>query len=83
VRIARAVATALAVAALLWLMLDSGLVTPERAPAMTSVSLGGLGVLFGLGGWAMHVGGQPERTPMLAGLGLGLVGYALVRVVAL
>jgi hypothetical protein len=83
VRVARTVGTALAVAALVWLMLDSGLVTPERAPAMTSASLGGLGLLFALGGWAMHVGGQPERTPLLAGIGLGLLGYALVRVVAL
>jgi len=50
-----------AVAALVWLMLDSGAFNPERAPAVTSASLGGLGLLFGLGGWAVRAGGQPER----------------------
>jgi hypothetical protein len=71
------------VLAVLYLMLDSGVVTPEPAPPMTSLSLGGLAVLFGVGAWAMAVGGQRERMPFLAGVAIGLGVYALTRVLAL
>jgi len=67
--------------ALLYLMLDSRLITPAAAPPVTSLSLGGLGLLFGLGAWATAVGGQPSRSPLLAGLALGTGGYALLRLV--
>lgn len=77
---ARVLATAAAVAALVWLMLDSRVVTPDRAPAMTSVSLGGLALLFGVGAWAMTVGGERSKSPLLAGLSLGLGAYALARI---
>lgn len=78
-RAPRAAAVAAAVGVVLYLMLDSGLVTPEPAPRFTSLSLGGLGLLFGLGAWAMALGGQPERTPLLAGLAAGTGGYAFLR----
>ncbi len=75
----RAALVALVVGGLLWLMLDSGMVTPERAAPITSLSLGGLGLLFAVGAWAMRAGGQPERAPLLAGLAVGVGGYALAR----
>jgi len=75
----RAGAVAIAVAALLFLMLDSRAVTPEAAPRLVSLSLGGLAALFGVGAWAMSVGGQRERSPVLAGLAIGVGAYALVR----
>ena len=75
----RVAATAGAVAALLYLMLDSGAVTPEPAARLASLSLGGLALLFGLGAWATSVGGQPAKSPLLAGLALGTGGYAVAR----
>lgn len=77
----RAIATAGAVAAVLYVMLDSRLVTPDRAAQLTSLPLGGLALLFGVGAWATSVGGQPEKSPLLAGLALGVGGYALARLV--
>ena len=74
-----AVMTAAAAAAVLYLMLDSGLVSPEPAARVVSVSLGVLAVLFGVGAWATAVGGQRSRSPLLAGLALGLGAYAVVR----
>jgi hypothetical protein len=79
----RAAVVACVVAALLWLMLDSGLVRPDRAPPVTSLSLAALAALFGVGAWALAATGQqPERVPLLAGLAIGVGGYALVRLVA-
>ena len=60
----RTAAVAVGIAALLWLRLDSGLVVAERAVPLVSLSLGALGVLFGVGAWAMRVGGYPERAPL-------------------
>jgi hypothetical protein len=65
--------------AVLYLMLDSRLVTADPAAPGTSGALGALGVLFGLGAVASWMGGQPERTPFLAGLAAGVGGYALFR----
>ena len=79
---ARVLVTAALVAAVLYLMLDSGAVTPEPAPPLTSLSLGGLALLFGAGAWATWTVGQRTRSPLLAGLALGVGGYALVRVLA-
>lgn len=79
----RAAAVAGVTAALLYLMLDSGVVTPEPAAPITSLSLGALGLLFGLGAWATSVGGQPARSPLLAGLALGTGGYAVLRLLVL
>ena len=63
---ARIAASAGAIAVLLWFMLDSGLVTPERAARSTSVALAVLGTLFGVGAWATAAAGQRERSPLLA-----------------
>ena len=79
----RTAGVAVGVATLLWLMLDSGLVSPERAAPLVSLSLGGLGVLFGVGAWAMTVGGRRERAPLLLGLAIGVGGYAILRVLPL
>lgn len=78
-RVLRALLIGLGVAAILFVMLDSGAVTPDPVPAVVSLSLGALAALFGAGAWAMQVGGRPERAPLLAGLALGAGGYALVR----
>jgi hypothetical protein len=80
-RVARAALAAGLVAAVLYLMLDSGVVSPERAPAATSFALLALGLLFGVGAWAMSAGGRTERSPFLAGLAAGVGGYALARLV--
>lgn len=71
-------AIAAGVAAVLWIMLDSGWVA-EPAPAAMSASLAGLGVLFGAGSATMWFGGRPERAPQYAGLAIAVLGYALVR----
>lgn len=78
-RVVRAALVAGVVAGLLWVMLDSGAVAAEPAPLAASLSLGGLALLFGVGAWAMSIGGQPERSPLLAGLALGAGGYAVLR----
>jgi hypothetical protein len=75
----RAIVTAVGVAGVLYLMLDSGVVTSVPAPPLASLSLGGLALLFGIGAWATSVGGDPAKSPLLAGLALGAGGYALAR----
>jgi hypothetical protein len=77
----RVAGIASAVALALWLMLDSRLVSPEPGPRFLSLSLGGLAALFGVGAWAMAVGGRRERAPLLAGLAIGVGGYAVLRLV--
>jgi hypothetical protein len=79
----RAVVVAIAVAAVLHLMLDSDLVRDEPSPRFLSASLVALGVVFGLGAWAASMGGRRDRVPLLAGLSLGAVAYALVRLALL
>jgi hypothetical protein len=75
-----AVAVAAAVALLLYVRLDAGLLSADPTPHAVSLPLGGLAVLFGLGAWAAAFKGQPTRTPFMAGLALGVGGYALLRV---
>jgi len=75
----RTAAVAVGIAALLWLRLDSGLVVTDRAVPLVSLSLGALGLLFGVGAWAMSVGGRRERAPFLLGLAIGVGGYAILR----
>jgi hypothetical protein len=77
----RVAAVAGGIGALLYVALDSGIFATEPAPAIASVSLAVLALLFGLGAWAMHVGGKPERSPLLGGLALGVGAYALLRLV--
>jgi hypothetical protein len=71
-----------AVAAFLWLMLDSGRVSPEPAPAAASASLGVFALIFGAGAWVMSIAGQRERAPLLAGLAIATGGYAIFRLIA-
>lgn len=77
----RAGGVAAAIAAVLWLMLDSRLVSPEPAPGGMSASLGALALIFGTGSFIMAKGGRPERSPLLAGLAAGVGGYAIARLV--
>jgi hypothetical protein len=77
--VARVLGVAAGVFGVCYLMLDSGAFNPERAPAVTSVSLGILTLVFGVSAWAMQVGGRRQRAPLLAGLALGLGVYAVAR----
>lgn len=71
-----------AVAVVLYVMLDSGVVRSEGTPKIMSVTLIVLALLFALGTWTAGFGGQTNRQPMLAGLALGLAGYAILRLFA-
>jgi hypothetical protein len=75
----RAITVAVAVFAVLWLMLDSGLVTVEPAPPGTSLSLAMLATVFGAGAFVMQNGGHVQRVPMLAGMAMATGAYALVH----
>src|SRR2546426_1775523 len=68
----RVIAVAVGIAALLWLRLDSGLMVGDRAAPVVSVALGILGVLFGVGAWAMRIGGPRQPGPLLLRLAVGL-----------
>ena len=63
---------------LLYVSLDSGMVAP-RAERMFSLPLLGLGAIFGASAWAATMSHFPKRAPLLAGLSLGVGGYALLR----
>jgi hypothetical protein len=69
------------VAALLYLNLDSGLVRPVPAERLVSVPLLGLGLIFGVGAWTASYTGNRLRGRLLAGLAIGVGGYALLRLV--
>jgi hypothetical protein len=79
----RAVTIAVAVFAVLWIALDSGWMSATPAPAGTSVALGMLAAVFGIGAWVMQAGGQASRVPLLVGMALGAGAYALVRAAGL
>ena len=70
---------ALVVASLLYLNLDSGLLTPERASKLISMPLCGLAAIFGAGGWAAAYSGQTGRARLMTGLAIGVGGYGLLR----
>jgi hypothetical protein len=80
---ARAGTIALAVFVVLWIALDSGWMSAAPAPPGTSIALGMLAVVFGVGAWVMHAGGQAPRVPLLVGMALGAGAYALARSVGL
>jgi len=75
----RVAATIVAVMAVLWFALDSGLLSSAQTPRVASVSLLTLALLFGLGAWGMQAGGRGERSPLLVGLSLGAGLYAVLR----
>ena len=77
--VGRVAAVAAAVAAVLWLSLDSGVGGTTPAPPLASSALVILALMFGAGAWAMIVTGRNERAPLLAGLAIGVGAYALVR----
>jgi len=79
----RAGVIAVAVFTALWIALDSGFMTREPAPGGTSLALGMLAAVFGVGAWVMRAGGQPARVPLLVGMALGTGAYALLRSVGL
>jgi len=70
------------VAAVLYVMLDSGIVRPDGTPRVMSVTLIVLALVFTLGTWTASFGGDPSRRPTMAGLAIGLAGYALLRLFA-
>jgi hypothetical protein len=67
------------VAALLYVNLDSGLMTPERAARLFSLPLAGLALIFGVRAWAESTRPDPRWLGLFTGLALGVGGYALVR----
>jgi hypothetical protein len=76
-----AAAVACAIAALLYLSLDSGLATPP-AERLVSLPLLGLAAIFGASAWAAAQAGYSTRVPLFTGLALGVGLYAIVRVLA-
>jgi dipeptide/tripeptide permease len=80
VKVLQAALVACAIAALLWLSLDSGRFAP-RAERFFSMPLIGLGAIFGVSAWAASMSGYPKRAPVFAGLAAGVAGYALLRLV--
>jgi hypothetical protein len=76
-----AIGVASAIAALLYLSLDSGLATPP-AERLVSLPLLGLAAIFGASAWAAVQAGYASRVPLFAGLALGVGIYAIVRVLA-
>jgi hypothetical protein len=79
---ARVLGIAGGIAAVLYLMLDSGVLRPEAAPRVVSVSLLVLTVIFGVGSWTASISGQAKRSSMLAGLAIGAGSYAVFRAFA-
>ena len=79
----RALTIAVAVFAVLWIALDSGWMSATPAPAGTSVALGMLAAVFGIGAWVMRAGGQPSRVPLLVGMAVGAGVFAIVHATGL
>ena len=78
----RVLGVAAAVGVVLYVMLDSGIVRPEGTPRVMSVTLIVLALVFTLGTWTASFGNQPDRRPTMAGLAIGLAGYAILRLLA-
>lgn len=79
---ARALAIAIGVVLVLWVALDSGIVPREEPPSGLTPALGILGGVFGMSALVMHLGGQPQRVPLLVGMALGTLGYCAFRLLA-
>jgi hypothetical protein len=79
----RSVVIAVAVAAVLWLALDSGQLSTEPAQPGTSAALGMLAAVFAMGAFVMRAGGQARRVPLLIGMALGTGAYAVIHAFAL
>ncbi len=70
---------AVVVGALLWVNLDSGLMTPEPSARLVSLPLLGLAAIFGVRAWADTQSSTPRWASFFAGLALGVGGYGIVR----
>ena len=79
--IAVAAIVAVVVGTLLWVDLDSGIVSPEPVARLYSLPLVGLGLIFGVRAWADAQAGTARWTGFYAGLAVGVGGYGLVRLV--
>ena len=73
---------AIVVASLLYLNLDSGRATPERAARLFSLPLGGLALIFAVRAWTESQSPDARWTGVFAGLSAGIGSYALIRLVA-
>jgi hypothetical protein len=69
---------ACAIAALLYLSLDSGRYT-AATPRLFSLPLIGLSLIFAARAWTVSLSRDQRTTSFFAGLALGVGGYALVR----
>ncbi len=78
----RIVAVAVGAGAVLYFSLDSGMASRETPPPGTSLALGILGSVFGVSATVLHLGKQPGRVPLLVGLSIATLGYAILRAVA-
>ena len=81
-RVVQAAAIAGVIATLLYLRLDSGMVTPEPDTRLISVPLGIVAAIFAAGAWSASVTGRPGQVALLAGLAAGAGGYAVLRLFA-
>jgi hypothetical protein len=73
--------TTLAVMAVPWYALHTGLLSAVSTPRAASASLLTFALLFGGGAWGMRAGGRGERSPLLLGLSLGAGLYAALRLI--
>jgi hypothetical protein len=71
---------ACAIAALLYLSLDSGRYA-TATPRLFSLPLIGLSLIFGARAWTVSLSRDQRTTSFFAGLAIGVGGYALVRLV--
>jgi len=78
-QLVQAVIIACVVATLLYLRLDSGMVTPEPDTRLVSVPLCIVAAIFAAGAWSASVTGAPRRVGLLAGLAAGAGGYGILR----
>ena len=69
---------ACAIAALLYLSLDSGRYAAST-PRLFSLPLVGLALIFGARAWTVSLSRDQRTTSFFTGLAIGVGGYALVR----
>jgi len=69
---------AFAIAALLYLSLDSGRYT-GATPRLFSLPLIGLSLIFGARAWTVSLSRDQRTASLFTGLAIGVGGYALVR----
>lgn len=81
-QVVQAAAIAAVIATLLYLRLDSGMVTPEPATRLVSVPLCIVAAIFAASAWAASVTGRRNRVGFLAGFAAGAGGYGLLRLFA-